>query len=72
MSQHHTLHIQGMSCGHCVRAVDSALREVSDVTVTSVTMGEAVVQFDPAAVSPKTVLDALDEEGYTATFAQTT
>lgn len=72
MSQQQTLQIQGMSCGHCVRAVDSALRDVPNITVTSVTMGEAVVQFDPTTVTPQTVLDALDEEGYTATFATTT
>lgn len=58
-----------MSCGHCVRAVDGALRDVTGVTVTSVTIGEAVVQFDPTMVAHETVLDALNEEGYTATFA---
>lgn len=69
--EQHTLHISGMSCGHCVRAVDTALRDLDGVTVEAVQIGEATVQFDPATVAPDRILATLEDEGYDATFATT-
>lgn len=66
--EQHTLHITGMSCGHCVRAVDTALRDLAGVTVEAVQIGEATVRFDPATIAPATILATLEDEGYDATF----
>jgi copper chaperone CopZ len=41
-----TIRIRGMSCGHCVRAVETALKEVTGVTEARVSVGEAVVSTD--------------------------
>ena len=61
-----TLRIDGMSCGHCVRAVRSALEGVDGVRVEEVTVGSAVVAYDPARADPARIARAVAEEGYAA------
>ena len=61
-----TLRIDGMSCGHCVRAVRSALEGVDGVRVEDVTVGSAVVAYDPARADPERIARAVAEEGYAA------
>jgi copper chaperone CopZ len=58
------LTITGMSCGHCVRGVDQALRGLPGVQVEKVEIGKAIVAYDPAAVTPEQIGDAIAEEGY--------
>ncbi|HEX6940255.1 MAG TPA: cation transporter [Longimicrobiales bacterium] len=59
-----SLTISGMSCSHCVQAVDRALRSVAGVQVERVAVGSAVVAYDPAAVSAEAIREAVSEEGY--------
>jgi copper chaperone CopZ len=59
-----SLTIEGMSCGHCVRAVDQALKGLPGVQVEQVGVGSAVVAYDPAAVKPEQIEAAISEEGY--------
>ena len=60
-----TLTIDGMSCGHCVRAVSAALAGVPGVAVRSVEIGHArIAASDTAAVA--LAIAALADEGYTA------
>ena len=42
------LDIEGMSCGHCLDAVNRALREAPGVSVGAVQMGRAEVEFERA------------------------
>lgn len=62
-----TLKIDGMSCGHCVAAVEKALKSVGGVQAVTVSLeeGRASVQgnADRAAM-----IAAVAEEGYTATL----
>lgn len=59
-----TLAIDGMTCAHCVRAVDAALRSVPGVTVEQVEIGSATVAHDAAQVPPRVLHDALRDAGY--------
>jgi copper chaperone CopZ len=59
-----SLSIDGMSCGHCVRAVDRVLTSVPGVQVEQVDIGSAVVAYDPAVVKPEQITEAISEEGY--------
>lgn len=65
--------IAGMSCGHCVSAVDKALRDVDGIRVDEVRLGEATVAYDPAAIPADrvraAVTDAIDDAGYEARVA---
>lgn len=58
------LTIEGMTCGHCVRGVDQALRRLAGVEVEKVEIGSAIVAYDPAAVKPEQMEEAISEEGY--------
>jgi copper chaperone CopZ len=58
------LTIEGMSCGHCVRGVDQALRSLPGVEVEKVEIGSAVVAYDSAVVKPEQLTEAISEEGY--------
>jgi len=60
-----TYTISGMSCEHCVKAVENALKEIDGVTVRSVEIGRAVVAYDDGQVKGAEVVAALEEEGYT-------
>lgn len=61
-----TITVDGMSCGHCVRAVRSALESLPGVRVESVEIGEARVSFDPERVERQAVVDAVEDQGYQA------
>ena len=58
--------VDGMTCQHCVRAVDQRLRKTPGVEVTGVTIGSADVQFDPSRTSVDEISEAIADEGYTA------
>ena len=61
------LHISGMSCGHCLHAVSSALSQLPGVTLRSVRIGRAEVDYDPGTISPEQISSAVAEAGYAAT-----
>ena len=56
--------ISGMSCGHCVTAVQKALAAVPGVVVESVQIGSATVVLDPAKGSLSAAELAIDAAGY--------
>lgn len=69
MSSTVALRIQGMSCGHCVAAVERALRATAGVSGVSVQVGRA--EFDVAASGTRShvvqlALDAIGRAGYEA------
>ena len=66
MTKNLRLSIDGMTCGHCVSAVSSALTALPSVTVRDVTIGSADVAFDPDKVSVAQLLDVVNDEGYVA------
>ena len=62
-----TFSISGMSCGHCVKAVDKALAAVDGVTKADVAIGTATVDFDAARTSATAISAAIDDAGYQVT-----
>ena len=63
-----TLHltIEGMTCSHCVRAVEGRLRKTPGVEVESVKVGSAELRYDPARTDVEQIADVIADEGYTA------
>ena len=59
-----TIDIAGMSCAHCVAAVDRALKDLQGVRVEQVAVGQATVAFDPAVATPEHIAQAVADEGY--------
>ncbi len=64
---HLTLHITGMSCGHCLHAVNEALAAHPGVRLDSLRMGRAEVQYDEGITTPAAIEAAIAEAGYNAT-----
>lgn len=63
------LKIEGMSCGHCARAVSTALARVPGVKSVgeiNVKRGEARVEGEP---DPQALIAAVVAEGYQASVA---
>jgi copper chaperone len=58
--------IQGMSCSHCVAAVERALATVPGVQVDNVAIGKATVTYAPDKTSTATITDAINDAGYEA------
>ncbi|APV45000.1 copper chaperone/Cu+-exporting ATPase [Dehalogenimonas formicexedens] len=65
------LNVQGMSCGHCVQHVETALKKVAGVSSVSVDLakGKASVAYDPVKTNPQALKTAVDAAGYPATIA---
>jgi copper chaperone len=60
------LHIEGMSCSHCLNAVNAALHAIPGVEVKQVQIGRADLVL-PANVTPEAAAAAVTEAGYRAT-----
>jgi copper chaperone len=63
-----TLHltIEGMTCSHCVRAVEGRLKKTPGVEVQAVEIGSADLRYDPARTHLDDIAEAIADEGYTA------
>jgi copper chaperone CopZ len=64
------LHITGMSCGHCLNAVNQALAGVPGASVDSVRIGRAEVQV-PDGVSSDALVTAVEDAGYSVALVDT-
>ena len=62
-----TLAIEGMSCNHCLNAVNRGLAKLAGVRIRSVAIGRAELEFDPGLVTPEMIVAAVDDAGYKAT-----
>ena len=60
------LTIEGMTCEHCVRAVDGRLRRTPGVEVANVAIGSADVRYDPSTTNLDEIAEVIADEGYTA------
>jgi Cu+-exporting ATPase len=60
----HLLHIEGMSCGGCVRAVDAALRRVPGVTQVDVDLKGGTAQVQGEEVVVEMLIEEVEAAGY--------
>lgn len=60
------LTIEGMTCEHCVRAVEGRLRKTPGVQVERVIVGSADLHYDPSRTNVDEIADVIADEGYTA------
>jgi copper chaperone len=62
------LKVKGMSCGGCVKSVTGVLSALPGVSRAEVSLekGEAVVGYDPAAVTRAQLASAIEDAGFEA------
>jgi len=59
------LNIEGMTCEHCVRAIDNRLRRTPGVQVDKVVVGAVDLHYDKAKISLDEISELISDEGYT-------
>jgi len=62
---HTTITVEGMTCEHCERTVEDALRGVGGVTDASADRGAEAAHVDGDA-DPAALVRAVEDAGYTA------
>lgn len=60
--------VQGMSCGHCVRAVTQAIKNNDPAAQVDVDLDSARVRVD-SNLSAERIIALISEEGYRANLA---
>lgn len=60
------IHVEGMSCEHCVKAVKQAVSALSGVSHVDVELvnKKVAVAYDAAQVTLETIKAAIDDQGY--------
>jgi copper chaperone CopZ len=64
-----TLHIEGMSCGHCLQTVNRTLAGMPGVEIGSVRIGRADLRYDEHTLEPGRIAEAVTSAGYRATVS---
>lgn len=61
-----TIKVQGMSCGHCEKAVTDALKELDGVKEVNVHLdtGNVDVTYDEEKVTNEAMEESIEEQGY--------
>ncbi|AIM14983.1 MULTISPECIES: copper chaperone CopZ [Neobacillus] len=64
--EHVTLNVKGMSCNHCVKAIESSVGELDGVKNVSVNLekGQVEIEFDSSVVTLSTIKETIDDQGY--------
>jgi len=61
-----TLQVSGMSCGHCVKAIEGSVEKLSGVHNVNVNLaeGKVEVEFEPSVVTLEAIKEEIDDQGY--------
>jgi len=61
-----TMHVEGMSCQHCVKRVKNAIHSIDGVTNVEVSLEQksAIILFDESKVRISTIEETVEEAGY--------
>ncbi|GAB7388459.1 copper chaperone CopZ [Bacillaceae bacterium] len=61
-----TLNVEGMSCSHCVQAIEGALSKVDGVANASVDLNAKTVhvEFDAGKVNLEKIKEVIEDQGY--------
>jgi copper chaperone len=61
-----TINVSGMSCGHCVKAVEGSVGELKGVSNVKVHLenGTVDVEFNSSEVTLDVIKETIDEQGY--------
>ena len=61
-----TLNVEGMSCGHCVKAVEGSVGALNGVSTVKVDLEnkKVDVEFDQGEVTLDVIKETIDDQGY--------
>lgn len=58
------LNVKGMSCSHCVNAVEGALKEIGAKGKVDLEKGTVAVEFDESKLTVDAIKEAIEDQGY--------
>ncbi|MDI7742488.1 copper chaperone CopZ [Lysinibacillus fusiformis] len=60
------LNVSGMSCGHCVKAIEGSVGELAGVDQVKVNLedGQVAVSFNNEKVTLDKIKETIDDQGY--------
>lgn len=66
MTEKIQLKVEGMSCGHCVKAVENGVGDLNGVQNVSVNLEKGLVDvdFDHSKVTIENIKETIEDEGY--------
>jgi copper chaperone len=56
--------VDGMSCGHCVKAVEGAVQEAGAKGKVDLENKSVTIEFDEAIVKLSSIKEAIEDQGY--------
>lgn len=59
-----TLRVSGMSCQHCVNAVEQALSAIGASGKVNLAEGSVTVEYDEGKIALDAVKQAIEDQGY--------
>ncbi len=61
-----TLHVSGMSCGHCVKAIEGSVGKLQGVEKVAVdlTNGKVDVEYNSSDLLLETIRETIEDQGY--------
>ncbi|MCU6600297.1 copper chaperone CopZ [Peribacillus frigoritolerans] len=62
----YTLNVKGMSCGHCIKAIEGSVGKLSGVNSVKVNLdsGTVEVEFNSNEVTLNSIKETIDDQGY--------
>lgn len=62
--QNTVLKVEGMSCGHCVNSVETALKNIGAAGKVDLANKTVSVEFDESKLSLDAIKEAIEDQGY--------
>lgn len=59
-----TLQVEGMSCGHCVNAIEGALKELGATAKVDLAGKSVSLSYDETKLSLDQIKEAIEDQGY--------
>ncbi|MBH0157207.1 MAG: copper chaperone CopZ [Bacillota bacterium] len=61
-----TLKVEGMSCNHCIIAIEGSVGKLDGVSHTKVNLKEGIVEveYDSSKVNLDEIKETIDDQGY--------
>lgn len=59
-----TLNVEGMSCEHCVRAIEGAVKQLGAAGKVDLAGRTVTVEYDEAIVTQAAIIESIEDQGY--------
>ncbi len=58
------LNVQGMSCSHCVRSIEGAVKNIGASATVDLATNTVDIVYDESNIALNAIVEAIEEQGY--------